>query len=99
MKGQSIGWSAACPSGDQRLRRLILLIIRPFDNSPRRVATASNPNQQNDGRQSNQKVDDSALVMESPSQETPIYARCQHCKDKYPKSVLSDGERDCYCDH
>ena len=90
MKGQSIGWSAACPSGDQRLRRLILLIIRPFDNSPRRVTTASNPNQQNDGRQRNQKVDDSALMMESAGDEAAIDTRGQHCQDKDAKPILSD---------
>jgi len=62
-------------------------------------ASAKNPNQNEDDRQSNQKIDDPTLVMEPSSQEVAVDAGRQHGKDKYSKPVLSNGERDRYGDH
>jgi hypothetical protein len=57
------------------------------------------PNQQGDATKSNQEIDDSALMVESARDETPIYARREHRQDEYAKPILSDGERDRDRDH
>jgi hypothetical protein len=59
-------------------------------DAPSFFATARNPDQQTDGGQRDQKVDDSALVMKSSRQESPVNARCQHRKYKDPEPILSD---------
>jgi len=63
-------------------------------DAPSFFATARNPDQQTDHGESNQKVDDPALVVKSSRHETSINVRCQHAKHKNSQPVLSDRKWD-----
>jgi hypothetical protein len=57
------------------------------------AAIASDPDKKRVGRESNQKVNDSARVMEHSGQEAALDARAQHGKHKDPQPVLRHREK------